>query len=80
MQRRVMFLNKIKCNCKFHDQIVPLQPLFVKLILITSFEYFRSPRILFKSCTCYNKATEKVIKKLSLSQKKVKAEGEFLQK
>ena len=65
---------------QLHDQIVPSQPLFLKLILITSFEYFRSPRILFKNCTCYKKATVKVIKKLSLSQKKVKAEGEFLQK
>ena len=33
----------------FHDQIVPFQPLFLKLILITSFEYFRSPCILFKN-------------------------------
>ena len=34
---------------QFHDQIVPFQPLFLKLILITSFEYFRSHRILFKN-------------------------------
>ena len=31
------------------DQIVPFQPLFLKLILYISVEYFRSPRILFKN-------------------------------
>ena len=34
---------------------------------ITSFEYFRSPRILFKNYTCWNKTRQKVVKKLSLS-------------
>ena len=34
-----------------HDQIVPFQPLSLKLIPNISFEYFRSPRILFKNCT-----------------------------
>ena len=33
-----------------NDQNVPAQPLFLKLILITSFEYFRSHRILSKNC------------------------------
>ena len=31
------------------DQIVPFQPLFLKLILIISFECFRSPQILSKN-------------------------------
>ena len=37
-------------NKKLHDQIVRFQPLFLKLILYISVEYFRSPRILFKNC------------------------------
>ena len=37
-------------NKKLHDQIVRFQPLFLKLILYISVEYFRTPRILFKNC------------------------------
>ena len=49
----------------------------MKLILITSFEYFRSPQILFKNCTWWNKTTQKVVKKLSLSQKCESLRGIF---
>ena len=34
---------------KLHDQIVLFQPLFLKLILNISFEYFRPNRALFKN-------------------------------
>ena len=64
----------------FHDRIVRFQPLFLKLILNISVEYFRSPRILFKNCTCLGQNNTESGQKTFAFTKKWKLKRNFLQK
>ena len=61
------------CHLRYKtDNVIFMIELFLSSLYfwswyyITSFEYFRSPRILFKNYTCWNKTRQKVVKKLSL--------------